>query len=672
MAFSAFKKILTRSERPSNHTSLIEPQDLPQTNSQSGAVTATKHGAEKTHDNFSLTHYNENWDYVRDQWSRTLGVPPARNLTQFNSIVIYKRRDSRRPYRDQIWIEFRSKPLEDLLRPHFHGLSGFTGLHPGVDARYVYIQRKALQKIVTQPGDLIDKRALKELKHLLEYIEEEFSNLTIQLEAIEHESNPSIEWGLLWALFKKDSLAEEIGGLSNQPTAFQFKSWVYEGREHSEAQFVVTGKWLEWTGFRYVDASSRCGVERYEGVRPIDSLAVKPLSDLKRQELINRGRKYAALAGVFHREYQSNIMWLEKDVQGNDKIMRARAHGRIMVDVLSFRRFAPTQDTLDGEDLSQGCKGKPEWLYDLGNDEAKLCLLPPIIPGWSFAAKKWGYFYVEDISEIPFSSAAFEDLVLPLDDKKIVRSLVEAQAENENTTSLFRDSIPGKGNGLVLLLYGNPGTGKTLTAEAVSEYLKLPLYSVSCSEFGTHLETVESTLKEVLDITSLWKAIVLIDEADIFLEARSEDFSRNAMVGVFLRLLEYHSGIIIFTTNRVRTLDRAFRSRISMAIKYKDLDSPSRKILWERFLRLAGATIQDPQDFNAPFDFSCEEIGALAEKEVNGRAIKHIVRVSQALAMSDKTRVNSGHISAVWKRLDMLEEDFPSLPSEISPAKTAT
>lgn len=61
---------------------------------------------------------------------------------------------------------------------------------------------------------------------------------------------------------------------------------------------------------------------------------------------------------------------------------------------------------------------------------------------------------------------------------------------------------------------------------------------------------------------------MLLDEADVFLERRvNNDIKRNAMVGVFLRLLEYHQGILFLTTNRVSTFDDAFNSRISVKME---------------------------------------------------------------------------------------------------------
>ena len=87
---------------------------------------------------------------------------------------------------------------------------------------------------------------------------------------------------------------------------------------------------------------------------------------------------------------------------------------------------------------------------------------------------------------------------------------------------------------------GPPGTGKTLTAEGISELLKCPLYSVSAGELGTDPRFLEAELAKILDICHTWGAILLLDEADVFLERRSlQDIHRNALVGVFLRQLEY-------------------------------------------------------------------------------------------------------------------------------------
>jgi AAA+ superfamily predicted ATPase len=102
------------------------------------------------------------------------------------------------------------------------------------------------------------------------------------------------------------------------------------------------------------------------------------------------------------------------------------------------------------------------------------------------------------------------------------------------------------------VLHGPPGTGKTLTAEGISELLKCPLYMASAGELGTDSRFLESELQKILDICHAWGAILLLDEADVFLEKRNmHDIHRNALVSIFLRQLEYFQGILFLTTNRV-------------------------------------------------------------------------------------------------------------------------
>lgn len=81
-----------------------------------------------------------------------------------------------------------------------------------------------------------------------------------------------------------------------------------------------------------------------------------------------------------------------------------------------------------------------------------------------------------------------------------------------------------------------------------------------------------------------WGAIVLIDEADIFMEERQpQDLARNHLVAGFLRALEYFKGIVFLTTNRVGTFDEAFISRIHVPIYYGEFTTEQRVKVWETF-----------------------------------------------------------------------------------------
>jgi SpoVK/Ycf46/Vps4 family AAA+-type ATPase len=84
---------------------------------------------------------------------------------------------------------------------------------------------------------------------------------------------------------------------------------------------------------------------------------------------------------------------------------------------------------------------------------------------------------------------------------------------------------------MIMMLDGPPGTGKTLTAEGVAEAMKAPLYTMSAGELGVISHQVEKKLGEILDMATMWNAILLIDEADIFMEQRGpHDLQRNELV----------------------------------------------------------------------------------------------------------------------------------------------
>jgi ATPase family associated with various cellular activities (AAA) len=192
----------------------------------------------------------------------------------------------------------------------------------------------------------------------------------------------------------------------------------------------------------------------------------------------------------------------------------------------------------------------------------ELLIASPVVLGFAFSEKLWLEFTVSGIRDVEWNEGAYDSLVIPDNHKSIVKSLVTSH--KFSAAKNIDDVISGKGKGLVAVLHGPPGTGKTLTAEGIAELLKCPLYMVSAGELGTDPRVLERSLTDILDIAHAWGAVLLLDEADVFLEKRSiHDIHRNALVSIFLRLLEYFQGILFLTTNRVETFDDAFQSRMS-------------------------------------------------------------------------------------------------------------
>lgn len=210
---------------------------------------------------------------------------------------------------------------------------------------------------------------------------------------------------------------------------------------------------------------------------------------------------------------------------------------------------------------------------------AYLHLLPPSIKGFHLKHKIWGQFAISCLQDVEWNDMAFKHLVISDTYRNIVQSLCDVHTGTLGS-GLVKDVVPGKGEGVIMAFHGRPGTGKTLTTEAIAEHLKTPLYMVSAGELGTH--ALERNLQNVLGLATAWKAVLLIDEADIFLQRRSStDLERNAVVGTFLRLLEYYNGVLIITTNRMHDMDEAFASRFSLILPFEDLSVDSRRQIWE-------------------------------------------------------------------------------------------
>ncbi|KAB2569776.1 ATPase family AAA domain-containing protein 3B [Lasiodiplodia theobromae] len=147
------------------------------------------------------------------------------------------------------------------------------------------------------------------------------------------------------------------------------------------------------------------------------------------------------------------------------------------------------------------------------------------------------------------------------------------------------DYVKGKGNGLIILLHGSPGVGKTYTAECMAAFTRRPLMILTSSDIGTSPTEVELNLTNHFKTAKSWGAVLLIDEADVFMERRSTaDLNRNSLVAGFLRALEFYEGMLFLTTNRVGSFDDAFTSRVHLKLYYPNFTPEQRMQVWQTFV----------------------------------------------------------------------------------------
>jgi hypothetical protein len=185
------------------------------------------------------------------------------------------------------------------------------------------------------------------------------------------------------------------------------------------------------------------------------------------------------------------------------------------------------------------------------------------------------WVHADDLQPYAYSPQIKHKLVLPREQTDLIDILT---AEMD---VMLDDVVAGKGGGTTVLCAGPPGVGKTLTAEVYAEVVGRPLYRVHSGQLGLSVAAMETALKEALTRAQRWGAVMLIDEADVYIRKRSDDIAANAVVGVFLRVLEYFNGLLFLTTNRIDDIDEAILSRCIAMIRYHEPDPAARQRIWQ-------------------------------------------------------------------------------------------
>jgi SpoVK/Ycf46/Vps4 family AAA+-type ATPase len=242
------------------------------------------------------------------------------------------------------------------------------------------------------------------------------------------------------------------------------------------------------------------------------------------------------------------------------------------------------------------------------------CSRLPFVRVFSLDTKSYVYADVDDVAPYEFDEGAMSRLHLPREMLTVLDRVFHTPVQ-----SLFGDLIKGKHGGVVILAAGRPGVGKTLTAEVYAEETRRPLYVLELGELGTNVQQVEQNLHKVFLRVARWNAVLQFDECEIFLARRGEDLERSAIVGSFLRLLDYYQGILFLTTNRAEVLDHAVLSRVMLTLEYPDLDHAARAAVWRTMLEAAELVLTEG---------TVEE---LAEAELNGRQIRNLTRLARVL-----------------------------------------
>ena len=250
----------------------------------------------------------------------------------------------------------------------------------------------------------------------------------------------------------------------------------------------------------------------------------------------------------------------------------------------------------------------------------------PFVRVFSLKHKRYMYIDVDELQDHKYDRTGKSKIILPAKMFKALESIFNVKSDD-----IFGDLFNGRHGGIVVLANGPSGVGKTLTAEVFAEHQERPLYTMEMGEIGTSLSDVEHNLGRIFARAKKWNAVLLFDEADIFLSERvASDLERSAIVGVFLRLLDYYEGTFFLTTNRGEGIDKAFKSRVTLYLDYPALSAKTRRSIWSNMLASAGMSVKVDKTSWAQ----------IAKANLNGRQIRNQVRLLKLMYPNNKIKTS--------------------------------
>ncbi len=269
----------------------------------------------------------------------------------------------------------------------------------------------------------------------------------------------------------------------------------------------------------------------------------------------------------------------------------------------------------------------------------------------------------QEIFEYLKPTTTIDDVVLHPKTRETLDNVIK-QVDKEVFRKLKEWGIKDKkGIDARIIFYGAAGTGKTMTAMSLAKTLKKPILSFDCSKIlSMYVGESEKNVRKIFDdfkelsIKAKVEPILLLNEADQFLSARSEgtgssaDKMHNQMQNIFLEQIEKFEGILIATTNLLGNIDKAFSRRFNHKIEFKKPGKRQRLMLWQFML---------PENADYEEGFTIED---LAGHELTGGQINLIIKnTAYKVAVRDES---------VFSLQDFLEEIEKELGSSFDGSKS--
>ncbi|KAJ8131274.1 hypothetical protein O1611_g2355 [Lasiodiplodia mahajangana] len=519
----------------------------------------------------------------------------------------------------------------------------------------------------------------RHIDFLLEFLEKEPSVRLSLVEANWAKKTPTTTFGAFWLLMKpgSDVYVKEDGQLN----AYVIES-VYGGVDYlskfdwsiSTEAYSISVWNLVFDGKVIRRESKDIRVPIFDNEKDILSLPLFPTrfqdkidGGARRKQLIERGRKMFRFSkGPTYLEYSGSGLkpgW-KKYNQARVIVVHEPSSGD---EWHSNQRDDSSDDSEDEDDIGQRARAPrcectacrdidataekyisetfsdydgidPKDTNELSEHQYLICMSH--MSGFILKDRNYDLLDVSHLADVNIVKDAIDRLVMrPETNKDTIKAIVKTYTEGSQTGHFNADFIRGKGEGQIFLLHGPPGTGKTLTAESVAEYTRRPLLSITAADLGHEPIKLEENLLRFFKDATEWDAIVLLDEADVYLERRSaHDLRRNSIVSIFLRAMDYFQGILFLTSNRVGHFDEAFMSRIHVSIGYERLDEDARSKIWDNlFSKLKEDHKNGGLEIRYEYDAKqyVKKDPEIKRLQWNGREIRNAFQTAVALAVFD-------------------------------------
>ncbi|KAJ5752813.1 ATPase AAA-type core [Penicillium odoratum] len=645
----------------------------------------------------------ETWDKETCKYKIAESVETSSGLEDYAEYAfVVRERVDRNSEEVTPYIDIKSEDLRDILREVLHDVKAISLMEdkPSIEQNILFHFLPELEECAdnTETGpDNVSAHA-QHLRLLVNHLERAYAPILQRLESMWQHGQ--ITYDLLWALFKPGCHIYTTCIGTNEPRCVIFDAGE-EVTRNDETWFNLECRFIDYDGVIFGEAGIFLRVPKFRGSKYIATLEAYPLHhhashEQVQKDLVERGQRFRDFAGSHIQHCKGSAFFMNKG-----KAIKVNINSRVAVDAVFFHEMQPNYSRPSLRDIRMKEKDgiavidlgamfmedrerEKERMRGDGVDaqklsEADLLIACPTVCCFSFKEKMFLECAVSALRDVKWSPESFDCLQIPPENKTLLLSMAKTRLGLIPTLP-FDDVIDGKGQGLNILLEyvgnlfmhyldasvltypsGPPGVGKTFTVEATSEYFKLPLYSISPGDLAVDhgdSNALEQQLETVFKIAKHFKAVLLLDEADAFMEQRtSYHDTHNRMVTVFLRKLEYYQGILFLTSNRGIQFDDAILSRIHLIFKYEGLSKPSRRGLWSTFLSRA-RTVQGPAVVEE------HDLRRLEDLDPNGREIKNIAAIAHALA-----EANASHVS--YKYLELAAESNQKFSKEFGRERPA-